>query len=292
MEVFASLPVPIELVRAVFADAGEVRARELRQLMPSIVLQSVADGRILVLMNSSIVAGSLAQLTISYLSYFEKFRVPCTFTVGKETNPADSPIKLPKTCTSVTIRVSGFLQCSATFSYVSELPRNMTCPLLCVGFAAPPDAERLTREFEGHLPERELPFLDLTAIARQRVRIEGRNRDYLLQTGKTRQELSQRYAKADQTLRRRRSQLEILEKDVEQLLGAKPPPPAKLVAVERTIERLGAEINELAAHAEKLAKAADAKTEGRGMTRKEEAALLDALKNQVRDARRQLDALT
>jgi hypothetical protein len=179
----------------------------------------------------------------------------------------------------VSIRALGFVQCCATFSYVAELPRNATVPLLCVGFAAPPDADRLRGEFGA------FPFLDLRAAARQRLRIESRNRDDLLQTAKARQDLTQRYAKADQAL-------QLLAEEAEQLLGARTQPhPAKLAAVEKTMERIDAAINDLAAYADRLASAAAATADGRHMTRKEEVALLDALKNQVRDARRQLEAL-
>jgi hypothetical protein len=294
MDSLGSIASPVELIRSVFEDASEVRVRELRPLVPSIVLQSVADGRVLVLLNSSVVRGSLAQLSLLFLSHFEGLRVPCTFTAGKETGPAGVSLKLPKGCSSVTLHINGFVQCSATFSYVAELPRGLTLPLLCVGFAAPPDSERLHDDFETFLADRAFPFLDVRAVARQRVKAESRNRDFLLHAAKTRQELVQRYTHADQALQRRSRQLQVLAEEAELLLGARQPPgpAAKLAAVEKTIERIDEAVNELAEYTQRLADAAAAKADGRHMTRKEETALLEALKNQVRDARRQLEALT
>jgi hypothetical protein len=289
----SSVTTPVDLIRCLFEDAepGSVRILEVRPLIPSIVLQSVSDGRVSIYLNNSIFVGTLKPLAERFLSYFDRFHIQASCTVGRETFQIDGPLELPNPCTSVKLTIAGFFQCSVLFSVVSQLPKDVSFPLVLVGFSAPRDSQRLQLEFEDYLVNREFPCLDVKAISRQRVRLESRNRDFLLQTSKTRQELMQRHSRADQSLQRRAEQIEVLAREVEGILKIKVTPTVRVMAVERTIERIDRAINDVAGYAGKLEVAVNGKAEGRPMTRKEELTLLEQLKNQVRETRQQLDAL-
>jgi predicted nucleic acid-binding Zn-ribbon protein len=191
------------------------------------------------------------------------------------------------------LSITGFFQCTALFAIVPQVPRDINCPVLLVGFPSPRQAERLEREFEEFCGKRDFPCLDLKAIARQRVRLESRNRDYLIQTTRMRQALEDRYARADELLQKREQQMEMLTKEAEAIIRAReaPQPPHRTPLVERTIDRIDRAINEITAYVGRLAETANGKSEGRPMTRKEELALLERLKNEVRETRQQLDAL-
>jgi hypothetical protein len=295
MSDLAEVATPVDTVRCVFEEAepGSIRILEARTLIPSIVLQAVADGRVSVYFNSAVVVGNIKPLAERFLTYFDRFHTQVTCTAGRETFLLDGPLQIPTGCQTLRLSIGGFLQCTALFAVVAQLPRDATCPLVLVGFPAPRDAQRLKREFEDFVAGRDFPCLDLKAFSRQRVRLEGRNREFLLHTAKTRHDLAQRYARADQALQRRAEQNEILTREVEALVRAKamPPPSARIPAVERTIDRIDRAINEATAYVARLAAAAEGKAGGRHMSRKEELALLEVLKNQVRETRQQLDAL-
>jgi hypothetical protein len=286
---------PVDILRSVFEDAepGSIRILDARNLIPSIVLQAVADGRVSVYFNSAIVVGNIKPLAERFLTYFDRFHTPVTCTAGRETFILDGPMQIPTGCQALRLSVAGFLQCTALFAVVAQLPRDVTCPLVLVGFPLPRDSQRLRREFEDFVAGRDFPSLDLKAVARQRVRLEGRNREYLLHTSKARQNLVQRYTRADQALQRRAEQIETLTREVDALVRARsmPPPSARISGVERTIDRIDRAINEVTAYATKLAATAEGRAEGRQMSHKEELALLETLKNQVRETRQQLDAL-
>jgi hypothetical protein len=284
---------PPSPIRCVFPDArpSSVRMHDIYGQIPSLVLQSVADGRVSVYLNSAVVVGTFKPLIENFLSYFASFNVHRSYTIGGETLQIEDPFVLPEGCQSITLSISAPFQCTASFSVVPQLPADAACPIMTIGFPEPRDARRLEGEFQDFVAGRVFPALDVRAVSRQRVRLESRNRDYLLQTARARQALAQRYGAADQALAARAEQIAVLAREVELLTRPRPAAAVRAPPVERTIERIDRAINEVAAATEKLKALAEGKADGRKMTRREELALLETLKNQVRETRQQLDAL-
>jgi hypothetical protein len=295
MSIFDDVTEPFPIVRSAFENAADrsIRAKNLHDLIASVALQSASDGRVLVLVDKRAFSGNLVQLCDSYLSYFQPLNVQVISTIDGVSQYVVWPISFSPEASSITVSICEYVNCSATFTYGSELPSDATYPLVCLGFPAPKESSRLRRDFEQFVREREFPYLDLRAISNRRTELERRNRDYLLKKAKKRQTVVQRYDSASQLLQKRNRQLRILQEQIGNLAPARPATPAsaRLQNIERTIDKIESQINQLMNYAEALSKEADEVAGGRPMTRREELALLQALKKQVGENRQQLEAL-
>ena len=296
-----SLSGPLEMVRYAFEDADPdqpLGSSEFSSLMDSIVLQSVADGRITVLISQDVCSCTLSDIVDLFTASFQQYPVPIQIQVGKETFFAgENAGSIPESASSVTVSVLGYFNCSATFGFIDDptegFPSLTAYPLLCVGFMRKSESPKLRRDFEQFVRNREFPVRQMKGIYRQRTQLESRNRDYLLQTAKARKDLKQRYTSAKQTLEKKNRQLAVICEQLDGLekTDSAPRGPRRLDKIEETIASIDGQINELVDMTERLSDMVDEKANGKQMTRREELALLTTLKKQVTDSRQQLEAL-
>ena len=218
-----------------------------------------------------------------------------TLTVGKKSTIITKGLLIPKSAPFFTISSLGYFNCSATFGFIGSpeepIPAFAVYPLICIGFHSPSESAKLRRDFEQFVRKREFPVRQIKTIAKQRTQLESRNRDYLLQTSKSRKDLKQRYTTSVQVLEKKSRQLAVLEEKLESIAQQHEGKTVRrLESVEDTIQRIDAAINELVDQVESLMSLVDEKADGRHMTRREELALLESLRKQVRDSRQQLEA--
>lgn len=289
------------MVRCAFDDADDdqpVTQQDLSTIMDSIVLQSMADGRITVLFSRDSCTCSLSDAVDLFTASFQQYPIPIQITVGKETFFAgDEAPAIPESAPSVSVSVLGYFNCSATFGFVEDptdsLPTYTTYPLLFVGFSRKSESPKMRRDFEQFIRNRDFPVRQVKGIYRQRTQLESRNREYLLQMAKARKDLKQRYTNAKQTLEKKNRQLVVICEQLESLQqnDNTVKGPRRIDKIEETIANIDGQINELVDMTERLSQMVDEKANGRQMTRREELALLGTLKKQVIDSRQQLEAL-
>jgi len=294
---------PLPVARSVLGDAGpggQFGIREIEGVMASIALQSVADGRVTVLMDRDAVDCTLEEVVLAYAAHFRDLPVPITVRAGGSVCfvDRDFDLRLERSAPSASVFVLGFLNCSATFGFVSDddagLPEFASYPLVCVGFACAPASSALVNDFSAFVRGRKFPFADVRSVWRRRSQLEVQNRDFAFQTVSAARDLRQRFVTAQGVCRRRAEQLAAAVAQIRGLSGRAEASGAGATAlrdVRARMDRLDAEINALFETGESLAGAADAKQVGRAMSRREELSLLAAMRQRVRDARQQVAAL-
>ncbi|OHS92960.1 hypothetical protein TRFO_12144 [Tritrichomonas foetus] len=289
---------PFPLIRGVFEDVQEanaVRMEDLRDYIHTIALQSVADGRVTVLINKPVVFCSLNEMSNEYLFQFRKMRMPVLMTQGEETTVVTTnKVIVPKSIPAVSFDVIGAITASVRFRYIqspNNLPSDIQYPIVCIGFPAPPEDPQLVQDFANYLQERIFPLTSYDSLVKKRTKMERRNRDYLIQTSKTRHSMIQRYNDASATYKKRQRQFEALTEKVNTVTNTNRLKTPNMEDIASTIERIDAAINVLVETTDKLSDELDHKSKGKQMTRHEELELLQTLKQQVRDSRAQLEVL-
>ena len=305
-ELFGSIDGPLELVWDAFLEDdphATIALEDLTDVMDSMVLQSVADGRITVFIQEGKVAFSMYEIIDSFISYFTHLDAYLTISIDNQkpisysTNSDDFPI--PQDATSVVIEFLGYMNCSATFILIndpqdaSSFPENVEYPMICLGFPAPDPDEQKIQDFANFTLTRAFPVSQFTPIAQHRQKLESRNKTLKTNLTRSRKQLSQRAKTAKDTIEKRTKQLELLAEHVNEAVS-QPLPRAPEVddELEKTISRIEEEINDIRNKIDDAYAALANKRKQRHYTRKEELRLLNELKLEVNDDRKRVDSLS
>ena len=301
-ELFGSIDKPLELVWDAFLEddpQATIALEDLTDVMDSMVLQCVADGRITVFIQEGKVAFSMYEIIDSFISYFTHLDAYLTISVDNQkpisysTNSDDFPI--PQDATSVVIEFLGYMNCSATFILIddpSSIPEIVDYPLICLGFPAPDPNEERIQDFAQFTLKRSFPVCQFTPIAQHRQKLETRNKSFKTNLTKARKQLSQRAKTAQETIEKRTKQLELLAEHVEESVS-EPLPKAPEVddELEKTISRIENNINELRTKIDEASRKLRHKKKVRHFTKNEEIKLLKELKTEVTGDRQRVEAL-
>ena len=290
---------PFPIIRGVFEDVQEsnsVRMDDLRDFINTISLQAVADGRVTVLINRRVVFCSLGEVSNEFIKQFRKLHLPALLTFNGQTSSVTTyRVNVPKSVPSVTIELIGAITGLVHFQFVTfpgdELPEEITYPLVCIGFPKPQEKPELVDDFEEFTRNRIFPLLEYDDIVKRRTKAERRNREFLIQTNKTRTSMVQRYNEASATYKKRQRQLEMLHEKITAATNSSKIKQPNYEDIAETIERIDNEINILVETTDGLSEELDLKSKGKQMSRREELELLHTLQQQVRDSRSQLEVL-
>lgn len=289
---------PYPIIRSVFSDVQEsnsVRIDDLRDFIWTIALQSIADGRVTVYLNKQVVYCSLTDLSNEYLAHILPLKLPVLMKKDNETTFIDqAKVLLSKSLPEVSFQTIGAITSEVHFKYIStgsRLPKNIEYPIVCIGFPEPPEDPKLVEDFGNFIYNRDFPLTTYTDLVKKRGKLERRNRDFLLQTSKTRTNLIQRYKDSSVALQKKQKTLEILNEKISSATNANRLKVPNLDNISDTIEQIDTAITALVETTDKLSDELDTKAKGVQMTRREELELLQTLQQQVRDSKSQLEIL-
>lgn len=289
---------PYPIIRSVFSDVKEsnsIRFDDLRDFVSTIALQAIADGRVTVYLNKQVVYCTLSDLSNEFLSHILSLKLPVLMTKDNETVLVEqNKVSLPKSLPYVSFQIIGAITSYVRFEYFTSgnrLPKNLTYPIVCIGFPEPPIDQSLVEEFGNFINNRTFPLTVYTPLVKKRGKLERRNRDFLIQTSKTRANLIQRYNDSSSQLQKKQKQLEILHEKIAQATNTNRLKAPNLDNITDTIEQIDTAISALVETTERLSVELDNKAKGVQMTRHEELELLQVLQQQVRDSKSQLEIL-
>lgn len=299
---FGSITGPLELVWDAFLEddpRATIALEDLTDVMDSLVLQTVADGRITVFIQEEKVAFSMCEIIDSFLSYFTHLDTFLTLSIDNK-EPVSFSAKsddfpIPDDATSVVIEFLGYMNCSATFILIENpesLPKNIEYPMVCLGFPAPDPEEQNISDFVAFETERTFPVFQFTPIAQQRQKLESRNK--ALKTGLTRsrKQLTQRAKEARETIQKRVKQMELLAEHVDEAVNEPlPQAPEVVPELEETITRIENEIADVRTKINDAYALLEEHRKDRNYTRKEELRILKELKKEVTSDRERVDSL-
>ena len=267
------------------------------ELSRRIALQTIADGRLCILMKQNF--ESFSSLISDFLQQFQNLGLFAKITYNeKETqiiNIDTEDINIDESIFQVEILISGFIMCTISIILLSNDDISKVSyfyPLLCIGIPSPSQDKTLLSKFNTFFKMRTFPNTDISSFVKQRTQSERRNRELLHQFAKTRQELENRYKAAAESLEQAQEQINILKQKAYflQQKGAPEAPKAfsdveeYIHDIENSIENLVTRTMELAEQLETTPKTVD-------YTRQEELGILEELREKINKNRSRLKEL-
>lgn len=287
---------PYPIIRSVFETVQElnsVRFDDLKDFISTISLQAIADGRVNVYMNKKVVFASLTNIVNEFLENLRPLKLPILITQNRVTKLIEkNQVEISTALSYVQLDIIGSIQSTIRFEFLSpngKYPSTIKYPIVCIGLQPPQEDQNLINDFYQFVEKRHFPLISFTSLVKTRTKLERRNREFLIQIPKTRQNLKERYNNAVANIKKKQRQYEVLEEKVASI--ARPIKTPNMDDISMTIERIDTTINALVETTEKLNKELDRKDKGKQMTRSQELQLLQFLQQQVRDSRSQLEIL-
>lgn len=290
--------VPYPIIRSIFADVQEsnsIRIDDLRDFISTVALQAIADGRVTVYLNKQVVYCSLTDFSNEFLSHIFPLKIPILMKKDNEITIVDQDrVSLPKSLPEVTFQLIGAIQSDVHIKYISagnRLPKKIEYPIVCVGFPEPEEDPNLAEDFGNFVNERDFPLTTYTKLVVKRGKLERRNREFLLQTSKTRSNLIQRYKESAASLQKKQNILDSLDKKISEATSTNRLRAPNLDNISEKILQIDTAISALVETTDNLSAELDSKAKGVQMTRREELELLQTLQQQLRDSKSQLEVL-
>ena len=279
----------MKTIQSVYVNEEEITLEDLGEQMKEIVIQSVADGRISVYLNKSLISFSIVDVIQLYLSYFEEFQLPILISYGGNSYLLRDELEIPQDQNLVTIFLKGFIECSATFHITNDL-HSIQYPIFCIGFSPPTQSQKLTNEFYEFIRNREFPVLSSEKVIQKRLKMERRNRNFLLNASKSKEEMISRHNKAESLLFSKRKELLELEKKIEKLISKSSKKPGN-EKIESDIAQIKQMLDAAENKTKELNERLEEKVHGKVFSNEEELQLMHDLKIRVQAARRKLEEL-
>ncbi|KAH0797564.1 uncharacterized protein GO595_009667 [Histomonas meleagridis] len=232
---------------------------------------------------------SIVDVIQLYLSYFDDFQLPVIVSYGSNSYLLKDKLKIPKDQISVNLLLKGFIECSATFCVTNDL-QSIQYPVILFGFSPPSQSQKLTKEFYKFVQDREFPLLSSNKVVQQRLKLERRNRNYLLNASKAKEEMISRYDRAESLLSSKRREYLELEKKAENLISKSSKKQGN-EKTERNITEISNALDAAESKIKELNEELEEKVSGKVFTIEEEIQLMQNLKKRVQATREKLEEL-
>ena len=262
-----------------------------------IALQSIADGRLCILMNQGF--EYFSSLISDFLQQFQNLGLIAKISFNEnETqiiNIDTDLLNIDENVSKVEILISGFIFCTITVELLQDDDISKISyfyPLLCIGIPIPSQDRNLLSNFNTFFKMRTFLNTDISSYVKQRTQAERRNRELLHQFTKARQELENKYKNAAESLQQTQEQIQNLKQKAYflQQRGA-PEAPKAFSDVEEYIHDIETSIQNLVSRTMELSKRLENTSKTVDYSRQEELAILEELREKINKNRTRLNDL-